>query len=412
MRLAIVRQRYNPYGGAERFVERALAALERQGTNVTVVSRQWVGVPGGTTSVAGRGLAARWIRCDPFHIGRRWRDASFAKSVCNELALHSFDLVQAHERIACCDLYRAGDGVHKQWLANRARTLNRIDRTIQWISPYHRYVLGAEQRMFASPRLRAVICNSQMVRNEIERHFGVGEAKLHVVYSGVDLDRFHPGLRPTLGAERRQTLGIEPDAFVYLFVGSGFERKGVGRLLQAFQHAGVATRARVIVVGKDKDEPAMRTLAHRLGIASRVHFEGGQQDVRGYYAAADCFVLPTLYDPLPNAALEALACGLPTITTTQCGAAELIEGGKTGYVCDVLDHEALARALRDVQALPMEAARDAARQAVKGLTLDAMAASMVTIYEQLMAPGTADAVKVANKDAKRVRAADRADSSH
>ncbi len=395
MRLAIVRQRYNPYGGAERFVERALAALERQGTSVTVVSRQWVGVPGGTPLVAGRGPAAQWIRCDPFHIGRRWRDASFAKSVCAELALHSFDLVQAHERIACCDLYRAGDGVHKQWLANRARSLNPVDRTIQWLSAYHRYVLGAERRLFASPRLRAVICNSQMVRNEIHRHFGVDQAKLHVVYSGVDLDRFHPGLRPTLGARQRQTLGIESDAFVYVFVGSGFERKGVGRLLHAFRHAEVAPRAHVIVVGKDKDEPAMRTLARRLGIASRVHFEGGQQDVRGYYAAADCFVLPTLYDPLPNAALEALACGLPTITTMQCGAAELIERGKTGYLCDALDLESLAQALRDVQTLPKEATRVAARQAVAGLTLDAMAAKMVTLYEQLMARGTTNDVKAA-----------------
>ncbi|MFN0306258.1 MAG: glycosyltransferase family 4 protein [Burkholderiales bacterium] len=394
MRLAIVRQRYNPYGGAERFVERALAALARQGASVTVISRQWADAPGGAASGEGPAPVTEWIRCDPFHIGRRWRDASFARSVCRELASHPFDLVQAHERIACCDLYRAGDGVHKQWLANRARTLTRVDRMIQWLSPYHRYVLGAERRLFASPRLRAVICNSHMVRNEIQRHFRIDEAKLHVVYSGVDLDRFHPGLRSNLGVHQRQALGIESDAFVYVFVGSGFERKGVGRLLHAFQRAGVGPPARVIVVGKDKEEPSMRKLAHRLGIASRVHFAGGQEDVRGYYAAANCFVLPTLYDPLPNAALEALACGLPIITTTQCGAAELIEGGNTGYVCDALDLEALARALRDVQSLPAKATCDAARQAVEGLTLDAMAAKMVTLYEQLTARIAMPGVKV------------------
>lgn len=389
MRLAIVRQRYTPFGGAERFVERALSALERQGASVTVVSRQWMDA----SKPAAPGPAAGWIRCDPFYVGRRWRDAGFARAVCAELAVRPFDLVQAHERIACCDLYRAGDGVHQQWLLNRARSLNRLDRTLAWLSPYHRYVLAAERRLFTSPRLRAVICNSVMVRDEIKRHFGLDDAKLHVIYSGVDLDRFTPSLRASLGPRQRQALGIEADAFVYVFVGSGYARKGVGRLLHAFHRSGVAPRARVIVVGKDKDEAAMRALAERLGIASRVHFAGGQQDVRSFYAAADCFVLPTLYDPLPNAALEAFACGLPVITTTQCGAAELIEVGKNGFACDALNLDALAAALRDVRALPAELTRIAARQAVAGLTLDTMAGKLVALYEHLLAPAMDGGVK-------------------
>lgn len=398
MRLAIVRQRYTPFGGAERFVERALSALARQGASVTVVSREWVGKAADAAvntdvDAAVPSQAADWMRCDPFYIGRRWRDAGFAEAVCAALARHPFDLVQAHERVVCCDVYRAGDGVHRQWLANRARGLDRFERMVEWLSPYHRYVLAAERRLFASPRLRAIICNSRMVRAEIRHHFGVDDAKLHVIYSGVDLERFHPRLRISLGADQRQALGIEVDAFVYVFVGSGFERKGVGRLLRAFHRSGMARRAHVIVVGKDKDEPAMQSLARRLGIASRVHCVGGQQDVRAFYAAGDCFVLPTLYDPLPNAALEAFACGLPVITTTQCGAAEFIEAGKNGYTCDALDGDALARALIDVRALPPGAARAAARAAVAGLTLDAMAGQLVKLYEALLATGTVGAGK-------------------
>ena len=87
----------------------------------------------------------------------------------------------------------------------------------------------------------------------------------------------------------------------------------------------------------------MRAAAARLGIADRVHFPGPQTDVKPFYGAADCFALPTLYDPFPNAALEALASGLPIIVSRQCGAAELVREGFNGFVVDALDVDALAR---------------------------------------------------------------------
>jgi hypothetical protein len=95
-----------------------------------------------------------------------------------------------------------------------------------------------------------------------------------------------------------------------LFVGSGYERKGLPTLLQAL--AAMERRdARLWVVGRDKQETLMRKLAQTLGIDQRVMFLGGQSDVRPFYGAADVFALPTLYDPFPNAALEAMASGLP-----------------------------------------------------------------------------------------------------
>ena len=74
-----------------------------------------------------------------------------------------FDLVQSHERISCCDIYRAGDGVHAQWLKNRARAISTARRWATALSPWHLYTLAAERRLFTSDQLRAVICNSQMV---------------------------------------------------------------------------------------------------------------------------------------------------------------------------------------------------------------------------------------------------------
>src|SRR5262249_37144574 len=134
VQLALVRQRYNAYGGAERVIESAVDALHEQGVSVALLAREWVGDPG------------RVVRCDPFHIGRVWRDWSFARAVCTELGRRSFDLVQSHERIACCDVYRAGDGVHAQWLANRSAALGPAARLGIALNPYHRYVLAAERR--------------------------------------------------------------------------------------------------------------------------------------------------------------------------------------------------------------------------------------------------------------------------
>jgi UDP-glucose:(heptosyl)LPS alpha-1,3-glucosyltransferase len=388
MKLAIVRQRYNPYGGAERFIERAVKALRADGAAVSVIAREWPSAPAGAAATdereAAAGVAASAIVCDPFYIGRLWRDIGFAHAVCARLRGERFDLVQSHERLACCDIFRAGDGVHRQWLENRGRTQSALARTATRLHPFHLYLLRAERRLFASPRLRAVICNSRMVRDDVVRHFGVDAARLEVIYNGVDLAQFHPGLRDEYRAATRARLSIGADDIAYLFVGSGFARKGVDALLRAFA-AAAGPSARLIVVGADKRAHAARALADRLGCGARVSFTGGVADVRPYYAAADCFVLPTLYDPLPNAALEALACGVPVITSRQCGAAELLTPGVNGLVCDAFDPADVAAVLGRAPQVIGEHARFAARQAVEHLSIEAMSGRLRGLYARLMA---------------------------
>jgi UDP-glucose:(heptosyl)LPS alpha-1,3-glucosyltransferase len=117
-----------------------------------------------------------------------------------------------------------------------------------------------------------------------------------------------------------------------------------------------------------------------------VHFAGAQEDVKPWYGMADCFVLPTLYDPFPNAALEAMACGLPLITTLQCGAAEFVESGVEGYICrDPLDVVELARCL-NLAAAPGQAQRMgvAARRRVEPYGLADMAQQLAQLYADLL----------------------------
>jgi UDP-glucose:(heptosyl)LPS alpha-1,3-glucosyltransferase len=370
VRVALVRQRYSPFGGAERFIERAIGALGAD-VALTVYAREWPGA-----------AAVPVVRCDPFYVGRLWRDWSYARAVCRAVAHDAPDLVQSHERIACCDVYRAGDGVHAQWLENRGAALGALGRLGLALHPYHRYVLAAERRLFASPRLRAVICNSRMVREQIARRFGVGGDKLHVIYNGVDLQAFHPRLRDAHRRAMRARLGIDDDAVTYLFVGSGYERKGVFPLLGAFA-AARDRGARLIVVGRDKAESRAIALARALGIAERVHFAGAQGDVAPWYGAADSFVLPTLYDPFPNAALEAMACGLPVVTTTQCGAAELIDDGVEGYVVDPRGGAPLAAALDRLDPASARRMGANARRRAEAYGLETMRARTVALYRAL-----------------------------
>ena len=348
-----------------------MRALHAEGASLTILTRHW---PGGEDFSA--------LICNPFYLGSLWRDWGFARCVCRRLETADFDLVQSHERIACCDIYRAGDGVHREWLAQRRRVLGPLRRLGIALNPYHRHVLAAEKKLFASPRLKAVICNSHMVKEEIRKYFGLPETKLHVIYSGVDLEAFHPGLRELHRAAVLAQHGIPADAAVFLFVGSGFERKGLPTALRAL--AGLRAPAHLLVVGKDRKLEQFRRLANELGVGPRTRFLGGQENVKPFYGAADAFVLPTLYDPFPNAALEAFACGLPVITSGKSGAAELIREGENGYVRDALDSAGFAVAMRQVAERGAGPYNVPARNTVADISPKAMSGRLFALYLDLI----------------------------
>lgn len=380
MKIAIVRQRYNPYGGAERFVERVMATLNSSGSNVSVsiITRKW------------RGGEQQAIECKPFYLGSLWRDWGFARCVCRVLQQERFDLVQSHERITCCDIYRAGDGVHREWLAQRAQIQGPLQRLLVRLNPYHRYVLAAERKMFASPQLKAVICNSHMVKREIQNYFGLPDERLHVIYSGIDSNEYHPGLRQQYRQATRQQLGVEEATTVFLYVGSGFARKGLAVAMQALARV---PDAQLWVVGKDKHTSRYQKLAAQLGLAERIRFLGGQQDVKPYYGAADALVLPTLYDPFPNVALEAMACGLPVISSEKSGAAELLRQGESGFIVPATDTQAVAAAmLRLCSPQTAQAMGAAARTAVLPYSPAAMAAAMQQLYAKLLKESTVNSL--------------------
>ena len=379
LRIALVRQRYRADGGGERFVNAVLKALDAHpgGLEVSLLTRRWTGaLPAGV----------RALCCDPPHWGRVHRERGFARAVRAVIAREGFDLVQSHERIPGCAVYRAGDGLHRSWLAER---LARAPWPVRWwlrSSPFHRAMLARERALFADPRLRAVICNSAMVRDEIREQFGVPAERLHLIYNGVDHAHFHPGVRvhrPAL----RASLGVPGEAPVMLFVGSGFERKGLEWALRALARL---PETWLIVVGADKRMARYRRLAGRLGVAARVRFVGAQADVRPWYGAADGLWLPTRYDPFPNVVFEAMACGLGVVTSPRCGGAELIREGVQGFVRAIDDVDAMVAAVAAFS--DPERARQmgvAARCAVEPFHPAVAAERLVALYRSLLDPAAA-----------------------
>lgn len=374
MRLALVRQDFVPDGAVERVTERALEALLERNVAVSLYTRSWPQT---------RLQLVEPVICNPFHLGPLWRDWGFARATCRDIRRSQPSLVESHERMLCCDIYRAGEGVQAVWLEEQLKRASTRARISALLSPRNRYQLTVEKRLYASPWLRAVICNSKMVRDEILERFAIQEAKVHVVYNPVDSAYFNPGLR----AERTRILEryrIGAAATVYLLIAPDFMRCDVGTAIAAL--AALPPPAHLLVVGDDPDVERYHHRARALAVADRVTFAGTVGDTRAYYGAADVFVLPSLYDPSPHTVLQAMACALPVVTSTKCGAAELLREHDAGLIAESGNSASLAShmdRMRDPATRERFAAN--ARQAVLPLSPSAITLQLVLLYRDLLA---------------------------
>lgn len=329
MRIALVHMRHAGTGGTERYLDLLARHLGQCGHEPVVVCR---------SHEAASHPAVRFELLRPFAVGGAWRMWSFARAVEKHVSQARYDLVVGLGKTWSHDVLRMGGGCHATYL-ERAHAATR-EPWERWLGKgriKQRTALAIERRALADTAYERVITNSHMVKRDLMQRYDVPNGAIEVIYNGVDLERFHPRRRALEGLALRQSLGLEEDQLALLFLGSGYGRKGLDRLLSAFvpftrQHP----KAQLVVAGYDSARPAWERRAARLGLGARVHFLGGRRDAEACYAAADVYVLPTRYDPFANSTLEALAAGLPVITTDANGGSELIEEGVQGSVvaCD------------------------------------------------------------------------------
>ncbi len=264
----------------------------------------------------------------------------FASRLRKNLLNNRFDCVLSFERTFLQDIYRAGDGCHREWLKKRGTIESSVKRFSFKLNPHHRILLYLEKKCFENSKI--IIANSNMVKQDILNHYPVREDKIQVIHNGIDLERYRPVGKEKKEALKRSLGGSDiKDSRIILFAGGDFRRKGLSTLFKAFSLMDRKDLT-LMVAGRPVNQRYAEE-AKNLGIVKDIIFRGAEKKIEDLYAVSDIFVLPTIYDPFSNAVLEAMASGLPVVTTSSNGASELIENGKQGFVIqDPLDSEILA----------------------------------------------------------------------
>jgi UDP-glucose:(heptosyl)LPS alpha-1,3-glucosyltransferase len=297
---------------------------------------------------------------------------SFGLAARRAIRARSYDVVQSHERTLTADIYRAGEGTHRGYL----EAMGRAHR----LSSYHKLVIYLEKRIFQLYSAKDIVAISAGGKLEIERLYGTPPERVTLIYNGVDLDRFTPEKRALQRAEIRAELGVDATDWCVLFVGSGFERKGLGPLVDGLASIG-DRRARLIVAGRGNPAPYSAQAA-RLGLDKRVMFIGPRPDVDRLYAAADLVALPARYEPFGNVHLEALASGVPVLSSVHAGGAELIRNGVNGWVATHVSGPAIAEGLEQLRAADAKSLAVHARASAEPYSYAAQAERFEALYRR------------------------------
>src|SRR4051812_10198688 len=319
--IAFARRGYSGSGGAESYLKRLAEGVRREGYETRLFA------------------TSDWPSKDPsFSEVVRLRGKSpfeFANELekMREKARH--EMLVSLERVCRCDVYRAGDGLHQAWLNRREKYEMPWRRVARRFKSKHRDLVRLEESLLQERGANRVIANSRMVKDEIMDLYNFRRDMIDVVPNGIPLEQFR--FDPVARVKARQEMGLGDEHIGLLFAGTGWERKGLRFVLEAIR-ACDDPRLKLFVAGRGS------SLRYRQ---ANVQFLGEVPDLRPLYSGADIFVLPTIYDPFSNACLEAMASGLPVITTRANGFSEIMEDRIHGSIVDPANNVAgLREAIR------------------------------------------------------------------
>jgi len=209
---------------------------------------------------------------------------------------------------------------------------------------YYQLAMALERKIYPNRRV-ALAAVSRLTAEEIMRFSG--RDNVRVIPNAVDLGIFNPEARSCRRAEARRLLQFEEQDFVLLLIGNDWKKKGVDALLEAGAHC-LDLPCKVLIVGHDDRAPYDRII-HDMGLQTRVRFVEPSSDVIQFYAAADVYTGPSLHDSFALPPAEAMACGLPVITSVNNGGSEMITDGVDGMLLhDPKDSEELSTKIRNL----------------------------------------------------------------
>ncbi len=323
MKIALVILHADPSrGGAERYTIDVAAGLFRRGHDVTLVA-----------STFAPDVQAKKILIEFEAITKLGKYEKFIGRVMSE-RLDDFDIVHAMLPIPWCRVYHPHAGLAADAVVTGHEKYDGLRRSLAGVANRfngkRQRFATVERSLLDSPDAPVVLCLSEYVKATVRKHYStLPESKLATLFNAVDLNKFDPNLRANAGIEIRRKFNISSDRVVGLIIAQDYQRKGLAEAIEAMPLEDA--RLTLLVVGK-QDPGRYRKLAHDHGVADRVVFAGPTTDPYSFYRAADFFVLPTRHDPCSLVVLEALAMGVPVISTAFNGACEIMINGTHGFV--------------------------------------------------------------------------------
>jgi UDP-glucose:(heptosyl)LPS alpha-1,3-glucosyltransferase len=383
MNVALIIERIETWrGGAETSTVQFARHLGNLGCSVTVLTT--TDIPSTPAmSIVPIKVGAGW------RSGRTWR---FVRGAASYVRSHGFDVVHAITPCPFADVYQPRGGTVPEMLSrNLALRPSVVRRGFKWLGQrvdLKYRVLGALERRLLSRRPPPwVIAISQYVSDQLKRYYGFDAGRIRLIFNGVDPDTSPAHERRQHRVEIRRQFGLADDDLLLLAVAHNFKLKGVDKMIQAMADGRVRGLGHVyaIIVGRDNPKTLAGQVA-ALGVADRVFFAGPSQRVNAFYHAADILVHPTYYDPCSRVVLEAMAAGLPVITTKYNGAAECVTDGREGYVIGCpTDWETLAdRIFRLADNAHRRQCAQATLAAVEPFTMARHAAEVMRLYEDVL----------------------------
>jgi UDP-glucose:(heptosyl)LPS alpha-1,3-glucosyltransferase len=354
-------------GGAERYTVDLALALAGRGHRVSLGARTFADLPSGVERVDLNGGGT--IRNGQYQL--------FLDAMDAHAASRQYDIVHAMLPVRRCDVYHPHAGIAMEAVERGGaltRFRNRLNRR-------RRAFAAVERRLLEGERAPVVLCLSEVIKRTVQRYYSLPADRLAMLFNAVDLGRFDPAGQVEVGEALRRRHKIPEEAPLAAMIAQDFERKGLEQTLRAVSMRN-GEGIRLIVAGRDDPAVYIR-LAKQLGIGERVYFVGPVSDPRAIYAAADMLVLPTRHDPCSLVVLEALAMGLPVITTRCNGASEIMEDGVHGFVLDdPEDVPALAEAMGKVGEVERRGRMREACLALRGmLAHERHVGRLIEIYE-------------------------------
>jgi UDP-glucose:(heptosyl)LPS alpha-1,3-glucosyltransferase len=371
-------------GGGESYVVNLSRELLARGHEVHVVAARWQDPPAGLI-----------LHRVPVHWpGKTLPMIAFAMRSRRAVRAIEADVVHAVGKALGMNLFNPHGGIEARWLAQNFRSIRspayRLwKKFTRYASPRHHFLSWLERTQYTDPGVLRFVAISEMVRRDIVETYGIPPDRIRVVWNGVDGERFHPRNRETHRAAARAEMGTGPGTPVILHVSNNYRLKGLSTLidaLPAIRAAEAGRGAELWVLGRGRKRPYERA-ARALGVAGAVRFLGSRPLAERFYAAADVYAHPTFYDACSLAVLEAMASGLPVVTTATNGAAGYVRDGTDGFVlADAADTAGLAdRILRSLDPAFRASAGSAARARAEEFPLSRNTREILEVYEETAA---------------------------